>query len=166
MQGDLHLGSVVLDRARNKPLRIVGRDNRLAGEHPNIDVDDAMAREWGVQPDDTVWQCVFLPTGDSDDAVSAPTKPYAYPAGRLTRYPCEAAVHDAQRLHTQIIVETFAAVLEGAVAVDVEDKTPEAIVQESMMRSGIDAALPVGELTGRAFELAEASIVEDGDVDE
>lgn len=161
----IRLGSVVLDRSRNQPLRVVGRDHRRAGEHPDIDVDDAMAQQWGVTEDDVVYDCVFLPTGE--DAVSSPKRPYAYPEGRLTRYPVEAALDDdARRVHTQILTEFLAAVLERAKADKRADRRVGAVF-EMVNEADFEAEVPPEVLLEEAEELADvATTVNGGDDDE
>lgn len=158
----IRVGSVVLDRARNKPLRVVGKDHRIARDHPNVQVDDAMARQWGVTPEDTVFDCVFLPTGD--DAVTAPRKVYAYPEARLTRYPVEAALpDDARRIHTQILIEAFAAVLSKA---DEEGPSVRENVERAIAFSDIQAEIPGEILLEEAVELSSANDIRlDGGLD-
>ena len=155
----LRLGSVVIDRSRNVPLRVVNIDHRPAGEHPEVDVDDAMAQQWGVTESDDVYECVFLPTGEG--AVSSPRKSYAYPASRLTRFPVEAALEDnACRIHTQIIEEVLADVL---LAADVEGTSVRQNVETAISRSKIDAKLPSEVLLEEAAEIADATPPAGGD---
>lgn len=151
----LRLGSVVLDRARNTPLRVVGRDHRDAGEHPAVDVDDAMAQQWGVTESDDVYECVFLPTGE--DAVSSPRNSYAYPAPRLTRFPVEAALpDDARRIHTQILIEFLAAILERAKTDKRADRRIGAIF-EMVHQADFEAEVPPEVLLEEAEELADVA---------
>jgi len=159
----IRLGSVVLDRARNQPLRVVGRDYRRAGDHSDVDVDDAMAREWGVTEDDVVYDCVFLPTGE--DAVSSPKRPYAYPEGRLTRFPVEAALdEDARRVHTQILTEFLAAVLESAKADKRAERRVGAIF-EMVHQADFEAEVPPEVLLEEAEELADVARLGGGEAD-
>lgn len=161
----IRLGSVVLDRARNKPLRVVGRDDRPAAEHPNVDVDDAMAREWGVDENDIVFDCVFLPTGD--DAVSSPRKTYAYPESRLTRYPVEAALFpDDRRIHTEILVEFLAGVFAELMwhGADADVETVQSTVISANNR--VDTEVPTEVLVEEAIERAHAALTDGGDEDE
>jgi hypothetical protein len=152
----IRLGSVVLDRARNTPLRVVARDHRDAGEHPEVDVDDAMAQQWGITEFDDVYECVFLPTGE--DAVSSPRKSYAYPASRLTRFPVEAALpDDARRIHTQIIIEFLAAILERAKTDKRADRRVGAIF-EMVHQADFEAEIPPEVLLEEAEEFADASV--------
>lgn len=157
----IRLGSVVLDRARNKPLQVVDRDHRTAGEHPYIDVDGEMERQWGVTESDEVFECVFLPTGE--DAVSSPSKSYAYPASRLTRYPVEAHGEgdDVHRIHTQIIVEFLADVFAHTMAADEKlseesDFDWEQSVADAVIGARVDAEVPTEVLVEEARELADA----------
>lgn len=154
----IRLGSVVLDRARNTPLRVVGRDHRDAVEHPEVDVDDAMAQQYGLTESDDVYKCVFLPTGE--DKVSSPRKSYAYPASRLPRFPVEAALPDnARRIHTQIIEEVLADVL---LAADVQGTSVRQNVETAISRSNIDAELPPEVLLEEAAEIADRGGVSRG----
>lgn len=151
----IRLGSIVLDRARNKALRVVSRDHRRAGDHPDVDVDDAMAREWGVTEDDAVYDCVFLPTGE--DAVSSPKRPYAYPEGRLTRYPVETALdEDARRVHTQIVIEFLATVLESA-KTDKRAERRVGAIFETVHQADFEAEVPAEVLLEEAEELADVA---------
>lgn len=160
----IRLGSIVLDRSRNKPLRVVGRDHRRAGDHPDTDVDDAMARQWGVTEDDIVYDCVFLPTGE--DKVSSPKRSYAYPEGRLTRFPVEAAFHeDARRIHTQILTEFLAAVLESAKADKRAERRVGAIF-EMVHQADFEAEVPTEVLLEEAEELADAATSTNGGGDD
>jgi hypothetical protein len=166
----LRLGSVVIDRSRNVPLRVVDVDHRPAGEHPQVDVDDPMARQWGVTAEDTVYDCVFLPTGE--DAVTAPKKSYAYPESRLTRFPVEAALpEDPRRIHTQIIVEFLAAIFEYTQRADEKlgadsDFSWTDTVADAVVAIDFEAEVPPEVLLEEAAELAEASIGPGGNDDE
>jgi len=160
----IRLGSIVLDRARNQALRVVGRDHRRAGDHPDVDVDDAMAREWGVTEDDVVYDCVFLPTGE--DAVSSPKRPYAYPEGRLTRFPVEAALdEDARRIHTQIVTEFLAAVLESA-KTDKRAERRVGAIFEMVHQADFEAEVPTEVLLEEAEELADVATTMNGGEDD
>lgn len=161
----IRLGAIVLDRARNAPLRVVGRDHRPAGEHPDVAHRDPMARSWGVDPEDRVYECVFLPTPD-DQAVTAPTRAYAYPASRPTRYPVEAALGpDARRIHTQVLVEYTAALLDvtwAEVDTDLGPSVPlDVAVAEAVVNANdvVDAAVPTEVLLEEARELQAANRV-------
>ena len=155
----IRLGSVVIDRARNKPLRVVGRDHRPAGEHPDVEVLDQMAREWGVTDEDTVWHCVFLPTGE--DAVTAPKKAYSYPDSRLTRYPVEAALpSDSRRIHTQVLEQLVAGLLEAG---DAEGDSVRRAVEHALVNTDINAEVPPEVLLEEAAEMVEAGGLDGGE---
>lgn len=101
----------IVTDARREPqaLQLVSRDNRRAGDHPEVDVDDRVNWEHGVDEDDVVWNCVFLP--DADHRVSEPKKTYAFPESVLARYPVEAAEPATARLHTEVLVDFLAGLL-------------------------------------------------------
>lgn len=148
----IRLGSTVLDRARNRTLRVVGRDHRPAAEHPYVDVEMPMARQYGIEPDDTVYKCVFLPIGD--EKVTSPNRTYDYAESKLVRYPVEAALDDgARRIHTQIIIEFLAEVF-GAVE---EDEEAQALADAVNGADDFDCELPAEELVAEARELADAN---------
>lgn len=155
MTREIRVGDIVLDRARNKPLQVVAIATETAAEHDHIDVADPMAQEWGVADDDRVLECVFLPTGD--DAVSAPRKTYAYPEGRLTRYPAEVALDsirpvrhpiDQQRLR---LVATMA---QRALALDDDPGDGPESYEDALRLIAGEAAK---DLLDPAFERAEAA---------
>lgn len=156
----LRRGSTVIDRKQNVPMRVVGQDRRTAVEHPNIDVNDPMLRQLGVEPEDAVYECVFLPTGE--DSLSTPSKPYAYPEGRLARVPVEAAIsEDARRVHTQIVLDVLAALLEvrwKATPNDIDPSIPlPEAVAEAIIGADIDAEVPTEVLLEEAQELADVA---------
>lgn len=86
-------GDVVVDLTRCASLQVTSVASKRAGEHPNIR-SDRTADMFGVDDDELVFNCVFLP--DGDDAVSPPSKTYAYPESRLLRYPVEQATSNAR----------------------------------------------------------------------
>ena len=85
---EIGIGDVVVDLSRGASLQVTSVATKRAGEHPNVR-SDRTADMFGVADDELVFDCVFLP--DGDDAVSPPSKTYAYPASRLLRYPVEQA---------------------------------------------------------------------------
>lgn len=151
-------GDVVLDRARNVPLQVVDVDHRTAQEHRHIDVGDPLHWEWGVTPEDRVFECVFLPTGGADETVSTPSKTYAYPASRLLRYPVEAGLgDDARRVHTQILVEFLAAMLRGCADADATE-TDRHVRQAAIVADQfVDTEVPTEVLIEEAADLANAA---------
>ncbi|SFP91831.1 hypothetical protein SAMN05216277_11215 [Halolamina pelagica] len=85
---EIGVGDVVVDLSRTTSLQVTGVASKRAGEHPKVR-SDRTADLFGVDEDELVYHCVFLP--DGDDAISPPSKTYAYPASRLLRYPVEEA---------------------------------------------------------------------------
>lgn len=81
-------GDVVIDLSQGASLQVISESSIPAGEHEHIR-SDPVAAMFGTEPDDTVYNCVFLPT--PGDRISAPSKTYAYPESRLLRYPVEQA---------------------------------------------------------------------------
>jgi hypothetical protein len=84
-------GDIVVDLSSGKSLQVVGKSEQTVGEHPQTRSDDT-AEMFGANPDETVFQCVFLPDGEK---ITPPTKTYAYPESRLLRYPVERATDHA-----------------------------------------------------------------------
>lgn len=159
----LRIGSVVTDARRGPtPLRVVARDHRTAAEYPAVDVDTPENLAHGVEPDDAVYDCVFLPDAD-DDKVSGPRKSYAFPESVLSRVRCEAALADgARRLHTQIVRDALAAVL--ATAKTAEDDAVEQTVCDMIIAANdrLDAEVPSEILLSEADELAGAAVLGGG----
>jgi len=85
---EIGVGDVVVDLSRGVSLQVTSVATKHAGEHPDVR-SDRTAEMFDVDDDELVFNCVFLP--DGDDAVSPPTKTYAYPESRLLRYPVEDA---------------------------------------------------------------------------
>lgn len=157
----IQLGSIVIEKAENKPLRVLDVAHETAGEHDYIDVDDPENRQWGVEPDDPVYECGYLTTSGADDSTRPPTRTYAFPEGRLYRYRCEAALpEDARRIHTQIIEAALAEVL---VAADDEGPAVRENVEAAISRSGIDTEVSPEVLLQEAAEIAKASQIGGGD---
>lgn len=82
-------GDVVVDLASGSPMQVVGIASQQAGDHPMV-AGDAVGLMFGMDEDDVVYDCVFLPT--PGDRLSPPTKTYAYPESRILRYPVENAL--------------------------------------------------------------------------
>jgi len=90
-EGEIGTGAIVVDLASGKGLQVVGKSAKTVGEHGHTR-SDATAEMFDAEPDEAVYQCVFLPDGEK---VSPPTKTYAYPESRLLRYPVENATEHA-----------------------------------------------------------------------
>ena len=90
-EGEVCTGAIVVDLASGKALQVVGKSAKTVDEHRQTR-SDATAEMFDAEPDEAVYQCVFLPDGEK---VSPPTKTYAYPESRLLRYPVENATKHA-----------------------------------------------------------------------
>ena len=88
---EISTGDIVVDLSSGKGLQVVGKSSMTVGKHPQTR-SDATAEMFDADPDEPVFECVFLPDGEK---VSPPTKTYAYPASRLLRYPVENATDHA-----------------------------------------------------------------------
>jgi len=91
----------------------VDRIERAGFDAVQVDVTDPENQQWGVTLSDRVYECVYLTTYGSDESTRPPKRTYAFPERRLYRYHCEAAISDqSHRIHTQILIEFLAAILE------------------------------------------------------
>ncbi|WP_181693264.1 hypothetical protein [Natronomonas sp. LN261] len=90
-EGEICTGAIVVDLSSGKALQVVGKSAKTVGEHRQTR-SDATAEMFGAEPDEPVYQCVFLPDGEK---LTPPTKTYAYPESRLLRYPVENATEHA-----------------------------------------------------------------------
>lgn len=148
----IRLGSVVIDRKQNKPLRVVAKSPKNARDHNHVDLRDPLLDAIGVTPEDDVYDCVFLPS-DPNGNVSPPSKTYAYPEGRLYRYPVEAAYSydDPDRIHTQILTGFLAHILRNY------DPEYQDVLTDAVRQIGFDAGteIPAEALLEEAVELAD-----------
>jgi hypothetical protein len=150
----IRLGSVVIDKAENKPLRVAKLSHETAGQHDYIDVDDSENQQWGVTATDRVYECVYLTTYGPDESTRPPKRTYAFPEGRLYRYHCEAGLSEqSHRIHTQILIEFLAEVLAKA------EDGGDVPVDEKAIARALDeyTAEPADDLLEEAKELADAS---------
>jgi len=90
-EGEICTGAIVVDLASGTALQVVGTSAQTVGEHRQTR-SDATAEMFNAEPDEAVYECVFLPDGGK---ISPPTKTYAYPESRLLRYPVESATEHA-----------------------------------------------------------------------
>jgi len=107
---EYRVGDVVVDLARGKALQVVSESAQRAGEHPETR-SDRTADLFDVDPEEPVYNCVFLPDGDG--SISPPTKTYAYPQSRLLRFPVEEAT-DNSSIHHHMRVATLIELAESA----------------------------------------------------
>lgn len=129
-EGEISTGDVAVDLAYTAPVQVVGREEQPAGEHPHTR-SDANAELFGVEPDEPVYSCVYLPS--PDDGITPPSKTYSFPESRLLRYPVEDATNLAS-IQSHIRV----AVLEDLV--------------EAAAEGDDESILTVSELTGLVSE--------------
>ena len=150
----IRLGSVVIDKAENKPLRVAKLSHETAGQHDYIDVDDSENQQWGVTATDRVYECVYLTTYGPDESTRPPKRTYAFPEGRLYRYQCEAGLSEqSHRIHTKILIEFLAEVLAKA------EGGGDVPADETAITRALDeyTAEPADDLLEEAKELADAS---------
>ena len=160
----IRVGSVVVDKATGQALRVVDTPHQTAGEHQYIDVPDL--RQWGVTEDSTVYECVYLPTRTEDDNAYPPSQTYAFAEEQLFRFHCEHALPEGtRRIHTQILTDFLAAILERAKTDKRADRRVGAIF-ELVNKADFEAEVPPEVLLEEAAELAEASIGPGGIDDE
>jgi len=85
-------GDVVIDLVQGRPL-YVRRQRGTAVEYfesEDFDLTTYKAHPWlPITPDDTIFECVFLPTNPESIPTSKGDKTYDYPRGRLARVPVE-----------------------------------------------------------------------------
>jgi len=81
-------GDVVVHLRTGSALQVVSRATQPAGEHPETRFD-ATSEMFDGNPEELVYNCVYLPGGDH---ISSPSNTYACPESQLLRYPVEDAV--------------------------------------------------------------------------
>ena len=85
-------GDVVIDLVQGRPL-YVRRQRGTAVEYfesEDFDLTTYKAHPWlPITPDDTIFECVFLPTNPESIPTAKKDKTYDYPRGRLARVPVE-----------------------------------------------------------------------------
>ena len=143
MSDNILAGDVVIDLSQGVPLQVVSRSSKTAGEH-EYTRGDGVAEMFGADPDEPVYECVFLPT--SDDQISPPKRTYSYPESRLIRFPSEAAT-SLNRLQTELRSRALRSLVDAA-----DDDLQESII-----------ALVEDVYDGRTAELLE-ELAEAGDV--
>ncbi len=83
---ELLTGDVVQDRSNNKPMQIVGRDLRSPDQVDQIWENTMNRKMFGLTEDDTVYECVYLPTGSR---LAIPNEKHLFPGCRLERVQAE-----------------------------------------------------------------------------
>lgn len=90
---DIRRGDVVIDLVKNRPLyvwRVAAETAVDYFDSNDFDLTTYKAHPFlPVSPDDTIFECAFLPTTVEDIRTSAGAKSYDYPRGRLARVPVE-----------------------------------------------------------------------------
>ncbi|MFB6071119.1 MAG: hypothetical protein ABEJ76_08860 [Halanaeroarchaeum sp.] len=124
MSEEILAGDVVIDLSQGIPLQVVSQSTKTAGEH-EYTRGDRVAEMFGVEADEPVYECVFLPT--PEDQISPPKRTYSYPESRLVRFPSEAGT-TLDRLQTELrsralrsLVDAADEDLRGAILALVED---------------------------------------------
>ena len=110
MTDEILAGDVAIDLSQGTPLQVVSQSAKTVDEHRHTR-DDQSAEMFGADPDDPVYNCVFLPT--PDDQITPPKRTYAYPESRLLRFPTEEAATTA-RLQTELRGRTLRMLTEAA----------------------------------------------------
>ena len=110
MSDEILAGDVVIDLSQKVPLQVVSRSSKTAGEH-EYTRGDRVAEMFGVDPAETVYECVFLPT--DDDQISPPKRTYSYPESRLVRFPSERAT-SLNRFQTELRSRTLRMLVDAA----------------------------------------------------
>ena len=57
---EISTGDIVADLSSWKALQVVGKSEQTVGEHPKTRSDPS-AEMFGAEPDETVYECIFLP---------------------------------------------------------------------------------------------------------
>lgn len=110
MSDDIRAGDVVIDLSQGVPLQVVSESTKKAGEHEYVR-GDRVAEMFGVDPEEPIYECVFLPSGD--DQISPPKRTYSYPESRLIRFPTERAT-SLDRLQTELRSRTLRTIVDEA----------------------------------------------------
>lgn len=113
---DIRGGDVVIDLVKNRPLYVRRKVADTAVDYfdtQDFDLTTYKAHPFlPVSPDDTIFECAFLPTTVEDIRTSAASKSYDYPTGRLIRVPVEyyfdSKTHRADRTVEAVLATIFA----------------------------------------------------------
>jgi hypothetical protein len=145
-EGAICTGAIVVDLASGKGLQVVGKSAKTVDEHRQTR-SDAMAEMFGADPDEAVYQCVFLPDGEK---LTPTTKTYAYPESRLLRYPVENATEHAGGIQMWLRSAFIGELAEGVV----DDLSFDTQFQEELRELLADVYSP--DLAATFEELVEA----------
>jgi len=116
-------------------------------ESQDFDLTTYKAHPWlPVSPDDTIFECVFLPTKPDDIPGSKKNKTYDYPRGRLARVPVEWLYDSDTRPQDDAAASMVAAMVATATDADYRqavidvavDTFGPAITDDGIERAGFD----------------------------
>lgn len=147
MTADIQIGDVVMDLSQKTPLHVVGISPKTAEEHEYVR-GDKVAEMFDVAPDETLYECAFLPAGD--DQISPPKRTYSYPESRLLRFPSERPT-SMDRIQTELRNCTLQSIVDAA---DDDVRTELLELIEGVYN---------GRTADRIRELAEADDLEGGE---
>jgi hypothetical protein len=92
-------GDIVIDLVQGRPLYVSRVRADTAVEYfddEDFDLTTYKVHPWlPIRPDDTIFECVFVPTKPQDIPADPADKTYDYPSGRLARIPIEH-LYDSQ----------------------------------------------------------------------
>lgn len=110
-------GDIVIDLVQGRPLYIRREVAPTAAEYFDVqdfDLTTYKAHPWlPITPDDTVFECVFIPTKPQDIPGSKGDKSYDYPRGRLARVPVEWLYDADTHRHAEHVIDTLTRLFES-----------------------------------------------------
>jgi len=140
-------GDIVIDLVQGRPLYIRREVAPTAAEYFDVqdfDLTTYKAHPWlPITPDDTVFECVFIPTKPQDIPGSKGDKSYDYPRGRLARVPVEWLYDADTHRHAEHVIDTLTRLFENAA----DPEYRQAVVDVAVDTFGtewVDVALEVG----------------------
>jgi len=147
-------GDIVIDLVQGRPLYIRREVAPTAAEYFDVqdfDLTTYKAHPWlPITPDDTVFECVFIPTKPQDIPGSKGDKSYDYPRGRLARVPVEWLYDADTHRHAEHVIDTLTRLFESAA----DDEYRQACVDVAVDMWGeewVDTALEVAGFDPSAF---------------
>lgn len=133
-------GDIVIDLVKDRPLFVRGIEADSAVEYAdgngNFNLTTYKAHPWlPVTPDDTVFDCAFVPTTADKIPTDAEDQSYAYPEGRLARVPVEYLFDKETHRHDDFVFNILAGIIDAvddaavaeAVVVAAEDEYGETV---------------------------------------
>ena len=154
---EIATGDVVIDLASGSAMQVVSKLSEPAVEHAKVR-SDATNQLFGMDDDDAVFNCVFLP--ESDDRASPPSKSYAYPESRLLRYPVENATQ-YENIQTELRTLMLEELVDAAYQLDqsaseFDDERVQVLLEIVESAYSMDVARTL-------HEWADVRLQEDGD---